>query len=1157
MGRRGLTRREMMRGGAVAVMGAGGLALAGIGGYAWPHPGAPGPAAPAAPDDARGVLHFVSRPDLTPPAVTVARHARPDAAGPRYFILAPAGYPRTGPGEPGLMILDRYGRIVWYSPNTSFPAREGQGRMDLKVQAYRGRPVLTWWEGRIDKGVGYGRAVIADSSYRTVATVEGGDGLQADLHEFVITPQDTALITAVQPRPADLSALGGPARGVALAGVVLEVDIASGAVLFRWNSLDHVPVTDSYAQFSGGTGASPFDYFHVNSIALAPDGDLLVSARNTCAVYKVARPGGTVAWRLGGKRSSFRMGPGAAFWWQHHVVAHGPATLSIFDDGASPPREPQSRGIVLDLDTAAMRATLRRSYTHPAGLLAANQGSVQLLAGGRVLVGWGNLPYFTEFAGDGTLLLDGQFPVGDQSYRVFAADWAGRPAERPAVAARVNQAGGSVVYASWNGATELDGWTVLAGPTATGLRQVGSQRRTGFETMIAVNAEGPYFAVAACDAAGRVLARSDPVTLQRLPARPGRGALLGEGRDALPAVGAGRRGPPRGVLDVQPGLHAHPPAVAQRPLGRAHRHRGVRGDPAGQLERGRPDVGARRHPPVDQPEPLRLVEADPAPGEHEVGGPAGAEPPQRKLGAAAAGHQPDRHLGQAEDRGLAGHDQVAAQRELAPAAERVAAHRGDGRLRQRQHRAERGAEHLPVAQQVRVGHPGPLLEVRAGAERPVPRGGQHRGADPGVGGDPGAGIGELAGHRGADRVHRLRPAQHDLGHPAVVMAQHPDRLHNREATGQGGPGRRRSSRRPAPARIRSRRVPGSCAGVRQSLPGDSGSSTGAAALVVRVGHGRRGRAAGAGHAGVPADHLVRRRLRLLPGDRAAAGPGPQPGRRLRLPVRAAAAAAQPRRGRGRAAPGRPGRRRADLRAGPPPPAAGLGGDARRHPRALRRLPGPARVGCRAGRAVLLPGRPRAVPAAAVTAAAAASRGGRRGAGAGGVRHPVAGGTGAAGGARGVAADPAPRVAGAGRRRHRRGAAGRRVLLLLLPERPPVRPHQERRGLPVGADHVVRGLRSDPPARRRARAVPAARAADRRLAVHLGRRLAAAADARRPVLRADQRAGARLRAARHRRPSRRVRRGGRARHRAQLLLGPAGAPGRRHRGQVPVRRRVHG
>jgi hypothetical protein len=515
----GLTRRDLMRYGGAAVIGTGGLTLAGVGGYAWPHPAAASTAAelttaPVTPDDSRGVLHYVSRPDLTPPAITVSYHGQAAADDPEYFILTPSGYPLTGPGEPGLMILDRHGNLVWYSPNTGFPANKGMGRVDLQVQTYRGQPVLTWWEGQIHAGVGYGKAVIADSSYRTIATLDGADGMSADLHEFVISPQDTALITAVRPRPANLSALGGPAKGTALTGSILEIDIATGKVLFEWNSLDYVPVTDTYAAFSGGTAKAPFDYFHINSIAVASDGNLVISARNTCTVYKIARHSGEVQWRLGGKRSSFEMGTGATFWWQHHARPRGTQALSVFDDAASPQKETQSRAILLKLDTTAMRATLSRSYTYPAKLLAANQGSMQLLADGRVLVGWGNLAYFTEFDQNGTLLLDGQFPVGDQSYRAFTASWTGHPTDKPAVAARVNQAGGSVVYASWNGATGLSSWTVQAGTTASQLQEAGSQRRAGFETMITVNSSGPYFAVTANDANGHVLGQSETVKLE-------------------------------------------------------------------------------------------------------------------------------------------------------------------------------------------------------------------------------------------------------------------------------------------------------------------------------------------------------------------------------------------------------------------------------------------------------------------------------------------------------------------------------------------------------------------------------------------------------------------------------------------------------------------
>lgn len=519
----GWTRRQLFRRGGLAAAGLGGLGAASFVGYAWPR-GTPAANGSTAPSQGQGgsasagqpaMRRLVTRPDLDPPAVSMTYPRYPglrtagalsEAAQSPYVFLAVRGYRVPVIGRPDLMIVDRAGRPVWLRPSPKLTAA------NLAVQRYRGEPVLTWWQGKMSYGHGKGKAYIADSSYRVIATVQAGHGLSADLHEFTLTSQNTALITAYRKAHADLSGLGGRANGVVMSGVAQEIDVATGKVLFEWDSLDHVAITESYQKLSGtGINRDPFDYFHINSIQVAPDGDLIISARNTWAVYKVARADGTIRWRLGGKKSDFRMGPGARFYWQHHAVPHGPTMLSIFDDGSSPPEEAQSRAILLDLDTNAMRATLKRSYTHPARLLADNQGNVQVLPDGRVFVGWGAEPYFTEFAQDGDLLLDGQLPVGDQSYRAVLGDWVGHPDGRPAVTVRRNPARGSAVYVSWNGATEVQTWEVLAGKEQSALTTVGAQRWAGFETVIVVNSDGPYFAVTARDSKGQWLGRSATV----------------------------------------------------------------------------------------------------------------------------------------------------------------------------------------------------------------------------------------------------------------------------------------------------------------------------------------------------------------------------------------------------------------------------------------------------------------------------------------------------------------------------------------------------------------------------------------------------------------------------------------------------------------------
>ena len=152
--------------------------------------------------------------------------------------------------------------------------------------------------------------------------MHAGNGLNADAHEFLISPEDTALITIYNVLPHDLSSVGGSSSGQLIEGVVQEIDVASGNVIFEWHSLDHVGIAESYLPSPTSSGA-PWDYFHLNAVSIDDDGNLLLSARHTSTVYKIDRRTGTVIWRLGGKRSDFNLGPGVRFWYQHNPVVAG------------------------------------------------------------------------------------------------------------------------------------------------------------------------------------------------------------------------------------------------------------------------------------------------------------------------------------------------------------------------------------------------------------------------------------------------------------------------------------------------------------------------------------------------------------------------------------------------------------------------------------------------------------------------------------------------------------------------------------------------------------------------------------------------------------------------------------------------------------------
>lgn len=455
----------------------------------------------------KDVQYFVTRPDLQPPKVTL-NHVAPGHKL-QYLFLGTAA---SGPGQGGALIVDTTGQTIWFSPD-----RNGN-KFDFALQSYRGKPVLTWFQGKIvTGGHGEGVEVIADDSYKVTHVLHAHNGLEADFHELHLTPRGTALFTAYETVPYDLSPVGGPKHGWLLTGVAQEVDIATGELVFQWRCLDHIPLSESYLALkgTGHTKAKPYDYFHINTIADAPDGsgDLLIGARNTWSVFKVSRKTGDVVWRLGGKRSDFTMGPGSQFYWQHDTRPHGPHVLTVFDDGfdaVMPKDEKESRALILDVNTNQMKVTLRRQFTNPAPVLARAMGNAQLLPDGGMFVGWGTNPYFSEFSADGRLLLEGQLAKGDPAYRSYIGDWKGRPAEPPAVAAR-HHAHGALVYASWNGATDVASWTVLAGRSSGSLSQAGTARKHGFETAIPVPAKGPYFAVEARDAKGRVL-RTSPVT---------------------------------------------------------------------------------------------------------------------------------------------------------------------------------------------------------------------------------------------------------------------------------------------------------------------------------------------------------------------------------------------------------------------------------------------------------------------------------------------------------------------------------------------------------------------------------------------------------------------------------------------------------------------
>ncbi len=445
---------------------------------------------------------FQSRLDLLPPRITITDSSNEVAPG---YVFVGA---KVGDGQTGAMIIDNRGEMIWFSPLDLDVAAHN----DLRVQQYQGEPVLTTWEGIARQGTGFGHLLLLDQRYEEVARVQVPNGYPGfDQHECQLTDRGTVLGIVYNPVRWDLSAAGGSADGTALDGVVLEVDVATGRVVFEWHSLDHVALEESYGQ---PTDEEPWDYFHVNSVELDAEDNFVLSARHTHACYRIERNTGRVLWRLNGKRSDFEMGEGAPFQYQHDIRAHGNGEFSLFDNAESDQSADDvawSRGLVLALDEDQQTATVAREYVHPTEILSVSQGNMQLLPNGNAFVGWGSAPVFSEFDRDGNLLFSGRFPQGTNSYRAYRCEWDGQPAAPPDIAVEPGLGNNVTIYASWNGATGVRSWSVLTGPNADALEPASSSPRTGFETTIRAEVAGAFVAVAALDADGEELGRSAAV----------------------------------------------------------------------------------------------------------------------------------------------------------------------------------------------------------------------------------------------------------------------------------------------------------------------------------------------------------------------------------------------------------------------------------------------------------------------------------------------------------------------------------------------------------------------------------------------------------------------------------------------------------------------
>jgi Arylsulfotransferase (ASST) len=474
----------------------------------------------------KGAWTFVSAPKLHPPKLSTIGTAQTSKLAPGYFMtsnfkILALNEPMVGEGGP--LILDRNLQPMWF-----LPVGTNQFASNLEAQTYNGKPVLSWWQGVVTAtgATTSGEDVVVDQHYRTVATLKGANGWVISEHEMIISGAD-AWVTAYKNVPMNLKPYGGSANGTVIDTAVQEYDLKTGQLLYSWDALNpggtpNISLSQSQQKALPGI---PWDAYHLNSIQLTGHETFLVSLRNTWSAYLVNRTTNAIEWTLSGnpRLSSFKIPAAAQFHWQHDVQLHKGNVVSVFDDACCGitsvsangkvqygAKSGPTRGLVLKLNPTAHTGSLVRQYvrTKNESFDTVYLGNTDLLPDGNVAVGWGSQPYFSEYSKSGKQLLSADWPIPDISYRVYVQNWVGRPYFPPSGAVRSSH-GKDTVYASWDGATQVVSWRVLAGSDTKHLKLVATRAKGGFETAIALGSTNKTYEVQALDAKGHILGTSN------------------------------------------------------------------------------------------------------------------------------------------------------------------------------------------------------------------------------------------------------------------------------------------------------------------------------------------------------------------------------------------------------------------------------------------------------------------------------------------------------------------------------------------------------------------------------------------------------------------------------------------------------------------------
>ena len=355
-----------------------------------------------------------------------------------------------------LMILNDQGQLVYYQS-----VADSLDAWDFKEQP---NGLLSYYDQKNST------FYLMNSHYQVTDSYQAGDGYSADLHDLQILPNGDALLMIYDAETIDLSKIvsGGKPDATVTGLVIQELD-PSKNVIFEWRSWDHFSLFDSTSSLTD----QDIDLVHGNSLALANDGNLLLSSRNLNEITKINLQTGEVMWRLGGKANMFTFVNSQIFAYQHDVRQLPNGDLTVFNNQGTQEAPAPSGGIEYKIDETHKTVTQVWGFAHTPPVFTTFMGNVQRLADGNTVLGWGapsqatGYSFFsmTEVDPENQTIFELVFDQPYDSYRAFRFPWQGFPSAPPDLAYKVDGNVLTLGY-SWNGATDVASYQVYGGDFA-------------------------------------------------------------------------------------------------------------------------------------------------------------------------------------------------------------------------------------------------------------------------------------------------------------------------------------------------------------------------------------------------------------------------------------------------------------------------------------------------------------------------------------------------------------------------------------------------------------------------------------------------------------------------------------------------------------------